>query len=69
MIKKLFILCLVVAMSFSVQVFGAGGSKTTLVYAAYADIKDWDPSVAASMEVLMLQSVYETLVYYNRSDR
>ncbi len=65
MIKRLLILLLALAMGFSVQVFGAGGSKTTLLVAAYADIKDWDPSMAASMEVVMLQSVYETLVYYN----
>ena len=65
MVKKLCVLFLVAIMGLSAQAFGAGGSKTTLLYAAYADIKDWDPSIAASMEVLMLQSVYETLVYYN----
>ncbi len=43
----------------------AGGSKDTLVYAAYADIGDWDPSVAFSMEIIMLQGVYEPLVWYN----
>ncbi len=46
----------------------AEGSKDTLVYAAYGDIKDWDPSVAFSMEVAMLVSVYEPLVYYNPPD-
>ncbi len=43
----------------------AGGSRDTLVYAAYADIKDWDPSVAFSMEIVMLLGVYEPLVWYN----
>jgi peptide/nickel transport system substrate-binding protein len=43
----------------------AGESKDTLVYAAYADIKDWDPSVAFSMEIIMLLGVYEPLVWYN----
>ena len=42
-----------------------GEAKDTLVYAAYGDIKDWDPSMAFSMEVVMLVSVYEPLVYYN----
>jgi peptide/nickel transport system substrate-binding protein len=35
-----------------------------LVYAMYADIKDWDPSVAASTEAVLLSNVYETLVGY-----
>ncbi len=43
----------------------AAESKDTLVYAAYGDIKDWDPSMAFSMEVVMLVSVYEPLVRYN----
>jgi peptide/nickel transport system substrate-binding protein len=43
----------------------AGGAKDTLIYAAYADIKDWDPSAAFSLEVIMLVSVYEPLVWYN----
>ncbi len=33
--------------------------------AAYADIKDWDPSVAFSMEIVKLLGVYEPLVWYN----
>ncbi|MEW5721522.1 MAG: ABC transporter substrate-binding protein [Thermodesulfobacteriota bacterium] len=43
----------------------AAETKDTLVFAAYGDIKDWDPSMAFSMEVVMLVSVYEPLVYYN----
>ena len=46
-------------------VMAAGGAKDTVVFAAYADIKDWDPSVAFSLEVPMLVNVYETLVRYN----
>lgn len=58
-------LFLVVTIGFSSPLFGAGESKTTLVHAAYADITDWDPSIAFSMEVVLLANVYETLVYYN----
>jgi len=36
-----------------------------LVYAMYADIRDWDPSIAASTEVNLLSNVYEPLVWYN----
>jgi peptide/nickel transport system substrate-binding protein len=36
-----------------------------LVYAMYADIKDWDPAIAASTEVILLSNVYETLVWYD----
>ena len=40
-------------------------SDKLLVYAMYADIKDWDPSIASSTEVIMLSNVYEPLVWYN----
>jgi len=36
-----------------------------LVYAMYADIKDWDPAIAASTEVILLSNVYEPLVWYD----
>jgi peptide/nickel transport system substrate-binding protein len=36
-----------------------------LVYAMYTDIKDWDPSIASSTEVILLSNVYEPLVWYN----
>lgn len=35
-----------------------------LVYAMWADIKDWDPAIASSAEVILLANVYETLVVY-----
>ncbi len=63
--KKLLILCLAMMFALPSVVLGAGGSKDTVVFAAYGDIKDWDPSVASSMEVVMLTSVYEPLVWYN----
>ncbi|MBW2410814.1 MAG: ABC transporter substrate-binding protein [Deltaproteobacteria bacterium] len=63
--KNLLILCLAILIAIPSGVMAAGGSKDTLVYAAYGDIKDWDPSVAFSMEVVMLVSVYEPLVWYN----
>lgn len=59
------ILCLVVLVAMPVFGLAASGTKDTVVYAAYGDIKDWDPSMAFSMEVVMLVSVYEPLVYYN----
>lgn len=47
--------------------FGAAMAQADkpMVYAMYADIKDWDPSIAASTEVIMLTNVYEPLVWYN----
>ena len=63
--KNISILCLVMVLALPSVVLGAGGSKDTVVFAAYADIKDWDPSMASSMEVDMMSSVYETLVWYN----
>lgn len=36
-----------------------------LVYAMYADIKDWDPSIASSTEVILLSNIYEPLIWYN----
>lgn len=63
--KTILMLLLAVFISLPATLMAAGGSKDTVVYAAYADIKDWDPSVAASMEVVMLSSVYETLTYYD----
>ena len=40
-------------------------SRNTVTYAMYGDIKDWDPSVAFSLEVMMLVNVYEPLLWYN----
>lgn len=43
----------------------AQAPERPVVYAMYADIKDWDPSIAASTEVTMLSNVYEPLVWYD----
>ncbi len=32
----------------------AQAARNTATYAAYGDIKDWDPSIAFSLEVIML---------------
>lgn len=40
----------------------------TVVYATYGDIKDWDPAVAFSLEVMVLANIYEPLVYYDGRD-
>jgi peptide/nickel transport system substrate-binding protein len=40
----------------------------TVVYATYGDMKDWDPAVAFSLEVLVLANIYEPLVYYDGRD-
>ena len=37
--------------------------SNTLVYANYADIKDWDPAVAFSLESILLLNVYEPLIW------
>ncbi len=63
--QRLSIFVILIVGLFSSTAYGAGGSKDTLLWAAYGDIKDWDPSIAFSMEVVMLRSVYETLVTYN----
>jgi peptide/nickel transport system substrate-binding protein len=36
---------------------------STLVYASYGDIKDWDPAVAFSLESILLLNVYEPLIW------
>ena len=43
----------------------AQSDSKPLVYAMYADIKDWDPAIASSTEVIMLANIYEPLVWYN----
>ncbi|WP_417674130.1 ABC transporter substrate-binding protein [Roseibium sp.] len=60
------------AMITSAVLFGAAvpqavkaEANNTLTYAAYGDIKDWDPSIAFSLEVIMLANVYEPLVWFN----
>jgi len=40
-------------------------ASNTATYAMYGDIKDWDPAVAFSLEVVMLVNVYEPLLWYN----
>lgn len=42
----------------------AAQATNTATYAMYADIKDWDPAIAFSMEVVMLSNVYEPLLWY-----
>ena len=37
----------------------------TIIYATYGDVKDWDPAIAFSLEVLVLANIYEPLVYYD----
>jgi len=38
---------------------------STVIYSTYGDIKDWDPAVAFSLEVMVLANIYEPLVYYD----
>jgi len=61
------VLVLAIALVFSVLTAmpALAENPSTVTYAAYGDIKDWDPAVAFSMEVVMLVNVYEPLVYYN----
>ena len=43
--------------------------ENTIVYATYSDVQDWDPASAFSLEVLILANIYETLVYYDPSNK
>jgi len=40
-------------------------AERPLVYAMYSDIKEWDPAIASSEEVILLSNVYEPLVWYD----
>lgn len=57
--SKYLLLGMILALSMT-----AANAKT-LTYAMYGDIKDWDPAVAFSLEVIMLANVYEPLIWYN----
>ena len=64
--KSILILVLVLALAMPNAVLAAGAAdKNTFVFATYGDVKDWDPSMAYSLEVYLLQQVYETLTFYN----
>jgi len=43
----------------------ANSKTNSVTYAMYGDVKDWDPSIAFSLEVMMLANVYEPLLWYN----
>jgi len=43
----------------------AQAKTNSVTYAMYGDVKDWDPSIAFSLEVMMLANVYEPLLWYN----
>jgi peptide/nickel transport system substrate-binding protein len=58
-----FALVLASMLFFSASIRAA--SDSTVTYAMYGDIADWDPASAASLEVLMLVNVYEPLLWYN----
>lgn len=44
---------------------GQAAEKNAATYAMYTEIKDWDPAIAFSTEVMLLANVYEPLLYYN----
>ena len=52
-------------MAFFVAFPALAQADKPLVYAMYADIKDWDPSIASSTEVILLSNIYEPLIWYN----
>ncbi|MEQ8654482.1 MAG: ABC transporter substrate-binding protein [Kiloniellales bacterium] len=54
---------MVASLAFSTA--GLAEEKKSATYAMYTEIKDWDPAVAFSTEVIMLANVYELLLYYN----
>ncbi|GAM75260.1 oligopeptide ABC transporter [Vibrio ishigakensis] len=45
--------------------FAHASEVNTATFATYTDIKDWDPAVAFSTEVIMLSNVYEPLLWFN----
>ncbi len=40
------------------------GDPDKVVYAMYADVKDWDPATAFSLEVMVLGNIYEPLHWF-----
>jgi len=61
---RLLSLSAVAVLAFAALAPAMAQGEKPLVYAMYADIKDWDPSIASSTEVIMLSNVYEPLVWY-----
>ena len=57
-------LATMLALALSTPLHAQAPAERPLVYAMYADIKDWDPSIAASTEAVLLANVYEPLVWY-----
>ena len=51
--------------AFAVAPGAQAAAKNTVTYAMYGDVKDWDPAIAFSLEVMMLANVYEPLLWYN----
>ena len=65
-IRRMIICALMaIAMPLSVSSVWAQDDDDTLIYATYEDIKDWDPAIGFSLEIVMLANVYEPLVWYN----
>jgi peptide/nickel transport system substrate-binding protein len=63
--KTLLSIAMLVIVSQGSVVEDATAKSNTVTYAMYGDIKDWDPSIAFSLEVMMLANVYEPLLWYN----
>lgn len=66
-IHKLMTVCATVFLSaaFLAVTPTAHAANNPVTYAMYGDVKDWDPSIAFSLEVMMLVNVYEPLLWYN----
>lgn len=65
-IKKLVFACVAMVMATAgVTIQPAQAASNTVTYAMYGDIKDWDPAVASSLEIMMLVNVYEPLLWFN----
>jgi peptide/nickel transport system substrate-binding protein len=65
LVKRLATLFAVVLLAAGVSAPAAQAANNTSTYAMYGDVKDWDPSIAFSLEILMLANVYEPLLWYN----
>jgi peptide/nickel transport system substrate-binding protein len=57
----------VLAAAVTLASYGMAAPQRPLVYASYADIKDWDPAIAFSLESVLLLNVYEPLIWCRQS--
>ncbi|WP_025897168.1 ABC transporter substrate-binding protein [Sneathiella glossodoripedis] len=65
LMKMVWAVIMIAVVSLVATAPGVQAKSNTVTYAMYGDVKDWDPSIAFSLEVMMLANVYEPLLWYN----